>query len=488
MKKFLSLLLALVMVLAVAAPAMAEGTNTITIDNEKTGHTYEAYQIFAGTARSDQNGYYLGNITWGSGITEEGKAALGDAAAVAATLTSAEEATKFAQQLRIKEYLSDTKATSTPIEGGYEITGLEDGYYLVKDVNGSQQDANDFHTAYILRVLEDVEVTPKGSTPTLEKKVTDDETPGLQDSADYDIGDAVPFTLTATLGDISMYKSYDVTFYDTLSAGLTFNYNSLVVKIDGKVLDQASYHDEYKTLDDGSYFIELAIQDVIGYGATSYSVITVEYTATLNEKAVIGSAGNPNEAYLEYSNNPDGSESGQTPSDKVKVFTYSVSVFKQDENKTPLAGAMFELYQKQGEDWVKCPAPVVDSDSMFTFDRLDAGIYKLVESVTPAGYNTIDPIYFSITAEHEAEATDPKLTSAVFTELNEDLTPVEGKDPIFNNSTTTVGYASTVVINESGAQLPSTGGVGTTMLYVGGGVLLLAAVVLLVMKRRTAEA
>lgn len=507
-KKLISMILALAMMLSLGAAAAEETLYTITIENAATGHTYEAYQIFTG----DLYEGVLSNIVWGTGVTEyEGR---GDAAARAEALTTA-NAAEFAKE--VGAHLSTTKATSTYVAAAegtaahYEITGLKAGYYLVKDTDNSLSGAHDAHTSFILVVVKDETVAPKSSVPTVEKKVDDEndsvkdaegvdgeDQTNWQDSADYDIGDKVPFKLTATLGsDLTGYKTYKVVFHDTLSAGLTYN-DDFKVTIDGKDVT-ASFTDTYE-----GTALTFSCNDVLALGAHAGSVIEVTYTATLNEKAVIGAAGNPNTVYLEFSNNPnweaDGEDdeepTGKTPEDKVIVFTYKVVVnkvaqkyengeaVKDADGKPvyePLAGAGFTLYKKNAEGaWVAVGEEKTgDELAQFVWAGLDDGDYKLEETTTPVGYNTIDPIEFTITAAHEIESDDPRLTA-----LSGNVTSGEAAF----TADLTAGSLTTTVINQKGATLPSTGAQGTKMIYMVGGILVAAAVVLLIAKRRANNA
>ena len=222
--------------------------------------------------------------------------------------------------------------------------------------------------------------------------------------------------------------------------------------------------------------------DVKALGAGDNSVITVEYTATLNENAVLGSAGNLNNVYLEYSNNPNKSEAGNnetgnTPADKVIVFTYKTIINKVDGEDKPLTGAEFTLekYNKETDEWEAIAVVKNDEGTTFTFSGLDDGDYRLTETKTPAGYNTIEPIEFTITAEHDVLSDNPALTS-----LSGNATTGE----ITFTSSTTEGSLSADVVNKAGSTLPETGGMGTTIFYILGGLLVLFAVVLLVSKKR----
>ena len=500
-KKLASLLLVLVMVFALATTAFAEETAySITINNSAKDHTYEAYQIFTG----DLSGTTLSNIVWGSGVSEAGQTALGDAAAKAETLKTEADAKAFAKA--VAPYLTTAAGSANTVtDGKYVISGLAAGYYLVKDQDGSLTGDADAYTEYIIKVVSDTTATPKSSVPTVEKKVKDTNdstgvTSDWQDSADYDIGDSIPFQLKATLANnVSSYTTYKVVFHDTLSKGLTYN-NDAKVYIDGTETNGFTVTATVNA--DGTTTLTVSCDDVKALGAGNSSVITVEYTVKLNENAVLGSAGNPNEVYLEYSNNPNKSEkgnneTGETPKDVVIVFTYKTIINKVDSENAPLTGAAFKLEKLiKGKDgaagtWTTVKEFTVDeTTTSFTFSGLDDGQYKLTETKTPAGYNTIDPIYFVIEATHDETADAPtlKTLNAYLTDANgnkqTEMKDGESVNIDLGTVDLTAGSITTTVVNKSGAQLPETGGIGTTIFYVLGGVLVLAAVVLLVTKKR----
>ena len=500
-KKLASLLLVLVMVFALATTAFAEETAySITINNSAKDHTYEAYQIFTG----DLSGTTLSNIVWGSGVSEAGQTALGDAAAKAETLKTEADAKAFAKA--VAPYLTTAAGSANTVtDGKYVISGLAAGYYLVKDQDGSLTGDADAYTEYIIKVVSDTTATPKSSVPTVEKKVKDTNdstgvTSDWQDSADYDIGDSIPFQLKATLANnVSSYTTYKVVFHDTLSKGLTYN-NDAKVYIGGTETNGFTVTATVNA--DGTTTLTVSCDDVKALGAGNSSVITVEYTVKLNENAVLGSAGNPNEVYLEYSNNPNKSENGnnetgETPKDVVIVFTYKTIINKVDSENAPLTGAAFKLEKLiKGKDgaagtWTTVKEFTVDeTTTSFTFSGLDDGQYKLTETKTPAGYNTIDPIYFVIEATHDVTADAPtlKTLNAYLTDTNgnkqTEMKDGESVNIDLGTVDLTAGSITTTVVNKSGAQLPETGGIGTTIFYVLGGVLVLAAVVLLVTKKR----
>lgn len=508
-KKLASLLLALVMALSLAVTAFAAETYSITINNSAEGHTYEAYQIFTGDLATNEAGNkVLSNIVWGSGVSEAGQTALGDAAAKTETLKTEADAKAFAKA--VAPYLTTAAGSANTVtDGKYVISGLAAGYYLVKDQDGSLTGDADAYTEYIIKVVTDTTATPKSSVPTVEKKVKDTNdstgvTSDWQDSADYDIGDSIPFQLKATLANnVSSYTTYKVVFHDTLSNGLTYN-NDAKVYIGGTETNGFTVTATVNA--DGTTTLTVSCDDVKALGAGNSSVITVEYTVKLNENAVLGSAGNPNEVYLEYSNNPNKSENGnnetgETPKDVVIVFTYKTIINKVDSENKPLTGAAFKLEKLiKGKDgaagtWTTVKEFTVDeTTTSFTFSGLDDGQYKLTETKTPAGYNTIDPIYFVIEATHDVTADAPtlKTLNAYLTDANgnkqTEMKDGESVNIDLGTVDLTAGSITTTVVNKSGSELPSTGGIGTTIFYVLGGVLVLAAVVLLVTKKRMSGA
>lgn len=335
-------------------------------------------------------------------------------------------------------------------------------------------------------------ITPKGNVPSFEKKVkdindtTDTDASAWQDSADYDIGDKVPFKLEGTVAsNYADYKTYYFAFHDKAEAGLTFNKDSVKVYVDSKEIT-SGYNVETSPADKDTF--DVVFDNLKNIAAVhAGSKITVEYTATLNDKAVLGNQGNVNTAHLEFSNNPNkvhsGSgkpETGNTPDDSVIVFTYQVVVNKTKANGDALSGAEFTLEKIYKNGDKKLVAVVKNAEgTTFTFKGLDDGDYILTETKTPATYNTIEPITFTVAADHKitwnGEARD-----AILTSLSGNVT--SGTADFMPDKTE--GSLTTDVINQSGATLPGTGGIGTTIFYVIGGLLMAAAAVLLITKKR----
>lgn len=491
MKKLISVILSMAMVLCMTVTGFAAGeTYSITINNSTAGHIYEVYQIFTG----DVSNKTLSNVEWGSGVNQTGKDALGSAADKAKELEGGNAATAetFAKTLVDNKYLITEKIPTLEYnqnEKNYSLSGLTAGYYLVKDKEDKDNPIGkgDAYSAYIVQVVGNVSMAPKSSIPTVEKKVkdindsTETELGGWQDSADHDINDAVEFQLTGTIAEnYDKYKTYQFIFHDTLSDGLTFNEKSVRVYVGNQEI-KSGYEVVTTDLKDDCTF-EVKFTDLKQIQAVkSGSKITVEYNATLNSEAVIGSTGNPNDVYLEYSNNPNSAGTGKTEKDTVRVFTYKTivnKVTKNDKNENvSLAGAAFKLekWNKNENKWTLVKKFTAGEETTFEFRGLDDGNYKLTETATPDGYNTIDPIEFTITAEHEIDSADPQLKS-----LSGDATTGE----ITFTSSINEGSLITDVVNNTGAELPETGGIGTKIFYVVGAALVIGAGVLLITRKR----
>ena len=481
LRKLTCLLLALMMVFAMTATASAAGdTSTITAPDGST-RTYEVYQIFVGDL--DPESKVLSNVKWGkNGTGTEGEPV---DEAILDALTSVNGKSDTEKMAAIENYVKLTSEKFGEVKDGTPLT-VPNGYYLIKDVGPVNAAAGEAYGRYVVKIVGNTTITPKVSNVTFEKKVKDTndttgETSGWQDSADYDIGDSVPFQLTGTVADdFKQYTSaYYFAFHDKMDESLDFVQNSVEVYV-GSTLITDGY-----TLNYTPHTFDLIFDDLRNVaGVTAGSKITVEFKATLNASAKLGNEGNVNDAQLEYSNNPYSEQRGTTNWDSVIVFTYQVVVNKYANEAVAgkeRTGAAFKLEKLVGETWTLVKEFQADeTTSTFTFKGLDDGKYKLTETVTPSGFNTIDPIEFTVTADHKV-TWEGEARTTILTSLNGE--PTEAGLITFTPSVDT-GTLSTDVINKSGSTLPETGGMGTTLFYVLGGVLVLAAVVLLVTKKR----
>lgn len=483
LKKAMSVLVSLLMIFTFALPVFADSATTYTITAPATTHQYEIYQIFTG----DLSEGILSNVKWGvNGTGTVGKAV---DSTVIDELTAVNSRPDSEKLDVVKKY---AKLDSTPvatITNGATYSAAA-GYYLIKDKDNTVSGA-DTYTTYIVKVVNDVTITPKGNVPSFEKKVkdindtTDTDASAWQDSADYDIGDKVPFKLEGTVAsNYADYKTYYFAFHDKAEAGLTFN-SDVKVFVDNTEITTG--YSVVTSTTDGDTF-DVVFDNLKNIAAVhAGSKITVEYTATLNDKAVLGNQGNVNTAHLEFSNNPNkvhsGSgkpETGNTPDDSVIVFTYQVVVNKTKANGEALTGAEFTLEKVLKGGGKKTVAVVKNADgTTFTFKGLDDGDYILTETKTPATYNTIEPIRFTVTADHNI-VWDGVNRTGVLTGLTGST--ADGK--VTFTASADKSELTTGVVNQSGATLPGTGGIGTTIFYVIGGLLMAAAAVLLITKKR----
>lgn len=498
MKKVMALLLSVIMILAMSATVFAAN---ITISDKDTGSTYVAYRLLnLTTSTTDDKTYY--SYTLNSKYenilkTTTGKNAEKDIIDYISKLDQKGIRT-FADT--IYKAIVGAAIIEDVTAQGKEFTNVDQGYYLI-----AEKMVTDPKGSYSLVMLdtlgqEDITVTTKEDIPTVEKKVkdvndTDRTTSDWQDSADADVGDKLEYKLTGTVSEkIANYETYYYEFVDTMT-NLTYVDGSYKVEVDGidctdqfnvawdeneKKLRVTTSNLKNLTIKDSNQLIEI----------TPSTKVVVTYEATLDADAVIGSAGNPNTVYLKYSNNPYGDGTGETPKDKNIVFTYKVVANKVDEKRAPLTGAAFELFKhiKNSDEWVslgvvgatKNEDGTYTADSKkpttFSWERLDDGEYKIVEVLTPDGYNKIEDQIFTVTANHDTLSDDPKL-------IDLSGNAADGSIITFTPDTEN-GSLTTEIENKSGSILPTTGGIGTTIFYVVGVVLMLGAGVLLITKRR----
>lgn len=525
MKKLASLLLALMMVLAMAAPAMAA---TVTVANS-TGHTYTAYQIFKGTqAETGADDAPLGDVDWGSGVN--GTALLTALQTdsrfnVTTGETTANIFVGFTTAAQVAEALSKHNDDSAIAKAFANVvaenltgngtaidtntTTLDTGYYLIVDTTTGSVDA---YNSALLQVTKDISITKKYSVPSVDKTIT-----GEGEAADYNIGDTVSFTLTGTLpSNYADYETYKYVFHDTLSTGLSYDANSAKVYVVNGTTEidvTSSFTITSNTCNktDCTCNLQISCSDlkkIADVTIDADSKIVVKYTAKLNSSAVIGSAGNKNDVYVEYSNNPnhedEGKEStGNTLKDEVIVFTYKLDVTKTDnntQNPAKLKDAEFKLYRKvkvedaevteyvkvdadgKVTDWTQTEteASVLKSDAngLFSVIGLDAGTYYLQETKAPAGYNLITTPFTVVITATITDTEDEQALTALTIKVDNGTETAGTIDD---------GKVAMTVVNKPGSTLPETGGMGTTLIYTVGALLVAGAVVVMISKKRAAS-
>ena len=582
----------------VSAPASAgSGAFTITMKSAEDGHIFKAYRIFDGSVATIDGKVRLGDIAWADGVVTSGIAAdlaaaglptangdktldLSKAQDVAEALTLQRD--DSATMIKVADVFFDHKgtavATATEKSGDNYVLGsgavgsanapLVAGYYLVTDEYANPDNVGEGAATLsrnILEVVGSVQAVVKNDKPSVEKKILN---PNPVDANEAGIGDTVAFQITGHVPNYTGYVNYFYVINDTLSNGLTFDgVQNLVVKV-GETTLTADDYVVYTGLDTSNgHTFEVAFKNIKGYDIGA--AITVTYTATVNENAVIGSTGNPNETDVTYSNNPNDSQGGNpeenpkpdediptgiSVKDKTVTYVAELDLTKYKDKIDPdnlLAGATFTLtgtsnivkgtgadifvedangaYWKLTDGTYTTTAPhgdIVDADGnvkvlsneasyestdvkynlqhvttyeagteeifmqgtsdqngKIVFKGLGAGTYTLTEVVTPKGYNTAEPITFTIVItvpETIADGTE----AATFSVTGTNQVTLSGAD---TDGKATTGLYLTSVIDNSGTVLPSTGGIGTTIFYVVGGVLVLAAIILLVTKKRMSE-
>ena len=475
--KLAGILLALAMVLGIAATAFAEGeTGSITIYDAAVGQTYTIYQILDLESYNNEAGAYAYKATtaWNTFINSEAIKGIyvevdaqgyvtwkGDADAAA----FAKLAQKYAKDNSIANQGSVTATTTT-----VSFNSLDLGYYLVDTTLGTLCSLDTTNPNVVME--------EKNEVPTNVKTVEEDSTGNYGEKNDADIGQTVNFKsiITAQPG------AENYVFHDKMSEGLTYKGDAKIYTDEAMTQELATaYYMVNANPTDSDTFDITFTQDYLNT-ITAATKLYVKYSATLNENANVGNDGNPNESKLSYGeiNQETGKPGSTTPPSETKTYTWDVDVFKytmNGETEKALAGATFTL--SKNADGSKPIALVsegnnvyrvaktnetdtateitTDATGKFTIKGLDADTYYLTETAAPAGYN--------------------KLAAPV--------TIVIGENGVVNGTTEAPqGVDEVKVLNQSGTELPSTGGIGTTIFYIVGGVLVVGAVVLLVTKKR----
>ncbi len=477
LKKLTAIMLVAMMAVGMLGVASA-GTITVKDNGNDTtaNHTYSVYQIFTGTYDSESG--ELSDVKWGEGLSDAVIATLGsdfvnakDATAVATVVagyaddSDALKAFVAAIEAYVKENSVEAVAT---VAAGTATSNLADGYYLVVD-NGATSGSTNVISSNMVEVIGgDVTIDVKTSLPTVEKKVFDEETGTYEDLEDAEAGSQISFQLTGTVSsNLDDYDKYFYQFVDTLSETLTYDGNAKVMVGSTDITSAFTIKNENNVL-------TITCGDLTAVdGVEADSVITVSYTATLSADATAEST-IENTVKVVYSSNPKDSESGDsnndgtpddpsddTPEDKVEVITYDINLLKINGNSVSesdkyLANVEFELYSGT----TKIDTYTTNANGELEITGLDAGTYTLkeVEASLPAGYEAIE---FTVTISEDETGT----------------VTVAGDNVAINNDVIEV-------TNYKGSKLPSTGGMGTTILYIVGGILVVGAGVTLIVRKR----
>lgn len=482
MKKFLTILLAVMMIMALAVPAFAADpeTGSITVKQTVNGQSYSIYQMatldsydtvksaylytpvsvwkafFDGYAENNADGnpvYFEynadGNIILKSDVTVDAAAFAKDALAYAAETDGISAA--------------DAK-TSDGTDVVFDELAL--GYYLVDSSLGA--------FCGLTTTAPDAEVNEKNAAPTIDKFVEEDSLvdDGIADNEwgkenDADMFQTINYKTIVTVQTGAM----NYVLHDKMEAGLTWD-GTVTVTVDGATVDAGE--DTYTLVadptDDCTFKIEFADSYVQSLAAGKQILVT--YSAYLNENAEISTETNDNETWLGYG------DASETSHITTQTKVYKFDFVKTDAENNVLDGAKFKLYDaatagneiavvkvsdgvyrlaKAGETGVEIEtkngvATVIGFDG-------DNGKYYIEETVAPDGYN-------KLTARQEITVADQNLDSVV----------TDGK-----------WVSGVQIINKTGSILPETGGFGKTMFILMGGAIVLSAGVLLFAKKRMSQ-
>ena len=465
MRKLFTVLLALAMTLALAVPAFAADTGSITITNPQGDHTYTAYKIFDVTYSGDNYSYTISDTDAAFSTVK----AYADVTANGLNLTAVANTNKynvsigagfsaasFAQYLKTNVGSLGTGTAFTKDGDTMKASGLTPGYYFVSGTSG---------TVCELATAKDIEIRDKNEAPQIEKSVDDaDRT--------VEIGQKLTYTITGKVPSTKGYTEYTYELTDTMSEGLTFNKDVKVTIGDEDVTTAAAI------TKNGNGFV--ASVNMMDYQGQIDKPVVITYTATVNEKAIQRNE-ETNTATLKYSNDPANKDSFKESSVEVEVFSFNIVINKYaaGSESTKLGGAKFVLKNAEGKyykydattkavTWVddKSAATevITDDNGAARFDGLQAGTYYLEETAAPAGYN----------------------------QLTKDITIVLNKDgsATIDSASSTLGADHSLtagVANSTGTMLPETGGIGTVIFVALGALAVICAGVFLVTNKRMSK-
>lgn len=502
------------------ATANAADNATLTVsttDAKFAGKTVNAYKMFSATVSGDGKAVsytltdewkpFFKNSVGLTGVTDENvNDKANDYVSKLKDSTLVAFATKASNWAQTKANNITADATATvsadASNGKYTatFTGLGYGYYVVAVPGATLTNAKSQYATLVSVHSTKVDADIKGDLPTVDKKVQVDGTG--KDATDAKIGDTLTFTLTSTIPDMSAYDTYTFNFKDTLSKGLTFG-QVKSVKVENVTLTENTDYTVTTPTASNNNTLTVAMKDFkTKQQANAGKKITVTYTATLNENAVVGGAGNVNSAKIQYSNNPSTNGTGESEPSKVRVFTYGFTVDKYTGDQytdaaTRLAGAEFTLAHKDGSaiSFVQVSAGSATANAVYrvakagetgtttittpangkvVFEGLENGEYTLTETKAPAGYNKLASA-IGVKVDGQNNGTDTTNATVTITYNNDN-----GND---YNQTASNGVIP--VQNKSGAILPGTGGMGTIAFTVIG-VLVIALGVAWTLKRKNA--
>ena len=496
-RKLASLLLALVMVFALATTAFAQdvpgtgaGKGSITISNATIGETYTIYKLFDATVNADGSSIaYTGDIPDGLNtyfvkdtngyISATGEAKDGDK--MSAGLEAA-----------LKTWAETATSTSHAVSDGsaLKFNGLLLGYYVVTTTQGEQAISVDSTMKHVI-IVDKNSSTPKDLTKTAS-------------SENVSIGDTVTYTVRFKTSNYdgageNAKKIVSYTIEDTLPDFLKdVTVTSIIVDDDGNEATDKDQHDVTAPFVNKKIVIDWYDEANNKFLYNNGATIIITYTAVVTDKAAIDGAGNTNKVTVTWTTE-GGDQPGPGKLDKEKtIFTYAIALKKVNDKGVALRDAVFQFpfYVKSTADkgvyiyagteagagltnQIKTP-----KDGVIVVKGVKAGTYEITEVEAPDGYN-------QLTAPVTVEAKKTGNTSThttVYLDKDGKVVDESAKVTEVNVDIANIAATAVVVVNKAGTELPSTGGMGTTIFYVLGSALVLGAVVLLVTKKRMSDA
>lgn len=462
-KSVLGAALGLTLAFGVATPALAA---TINVTDAAEGESYSAYKLFDVTTSTTAGGAAtyaystaadseLIDVLEGAGLTFT-YSADGTVAYVATGLATEDDAKALAAYLddHVAELGNAVETIVADESGTVTFDQLDAGYYFVDTTLGS--------LCILDTTTDTANIAEKNEEPEVGKEVKAEDSKGdASEENTVSVGDVLDYTITIT----AQPGAEGYVLHDELSDGLTLNAGS--IQVSGGNIQTDDYTIVTTGIEDDACDFEIVFTKDYLDSITEETTITVTYKATVNENAVIGWDSNTNKAILDYGDN-----SHTTPT-VTKTYVYDFDITKVDENGNALPGAEFSLYESaEGGDAIKLvdlgngsyrvataddeittTTIAVNEQGKATVSGLEGKSFWLEETKAPAGYNKLSERY----------------------------------EVKFNNEDgdfATADFANPEVENKAGSELPSTGGMGTTALYVVGGALVAATGITLVVRRR----
>ena len=495
-RKLASLLLALVMVFALATTAfaqdvpVADGAGSITISNAVKGETYTIYKLFDATVSADHTSIaYTGTIP--DSLQDYFSA---DANHYISATTKAKDGENMSEGLKtaLKAWTKTETATATATSDGSALNfnGLDYGYYVVTTTQGEQAISVD-------STMPNVTIVDKNSSTPSDLKKT---ATGTATDKSVSIGDTVTYTVSFKTSNYygagtEAKEIVSYTIEDTLPNFLT-DVHVTSISVDNDIIkDQTGVTPQF----DNNKKIVIKWYDetnkkfLYNNGAT----VTITYTAKVTDKAAIDGKGNPNEVTVTWATT-EGNQPNPLKS-KETIYTYAIALKKVSDKGVALPGAVFQFqfYVKTDPDadgaYIYAGATpgngltnqiTTPKDGVIVVKGVKAGKYEITEVTAPAGYNKLTaPV--TVQAAQTGETTTQ---TTVYLDKNGNEVDKSAKVIEVPVDINTIAATAVVVVNKAGTELPSTGGMGTTVFYVLGAVLVLGAVVLLVTKKRMSDA